>query len=155
MNLTILSFSVIFCYKNFSLFYIVLYIPELLVIFLVFQFSCSQIIVRFWISAAFWGLVLIRRRRLLGGSVYFDLSIKRCGAYFRPGTYMRKDYIWNASCKFESGICLAISIPSQGNNNLETMYWQSPLDQILINVSLWLTLYLSSLNSPKTPPFGL
>ena len=30
MNLTILSFSVIFCYKNLSLFYIVLYIPELL-----------------------------------------------------------------------------------------------------------------------------
>ena len=32
----------------------------------------------------------MKKRRLLEGSAYFDLIVKWCGAYLRPGTYNRK-----------------------------------------------------------------
>ena len=42
------------------------------------------------VSSAFGGEAIIRGKCLLEGEDYFDLTVKWCGPYFRPGAYKRK-----------------------------------------------------------------
>ena len=43
--------------------------------------------VRFLIKAAFGDEMFVRVKRLLQGRAYFDLVVKSCDTYLRPGTY--------------------------------------------------------------------
>ena len=50
--------------------------------------------VRFQMRPAFWSVTLTRGKHWLGGSSYFDLSVKRCGAYCREALIWGPVIIW-------------------------------------------------------------